>query len=216
MTTDFRNNPSKLSNNQKSLIVAGLIVLLLLIDQAIKFYIKLHFRLGETVEIFPWWQLCFVENNGMAFGIEWFDKLFLTLFRIVAVGLLSWYLWDIIRKGYKMAYVTVIALITAGALGNIIDCLFYGLIFSPSTPYEVATLVPFGTGYGSFFYGRVVDMLYFPLIHNGAGEVVFFRPVFNFADSCITVAVILILLFFRNTLNESLSSSKKETDAPEE
>lgn len=194
---------------QKGWLVAGIIVLLLVIDQAIKFYIKLHFRLGESVEIFPWWQLCFVENNGMAFGIEWFDKLFLTLFRIVAVGLLSWYLWDIIRKGYKMAYVIVIALITAGALGNIVDCLLYGLIFSPSTPYEVATLVPFGQGYGSFFYGRVVDMLYFPLIHDGAGEVLFFRPVFNFADSCITVAVILILLFFRNTLNESLS--KKET-----
>lgn len=198
-----------MTTRQKNLLVAGVILLLLVIDQAIKFYIKLHFRLGESVEIFPWWQLCFVENNGMAFGIEWFDKLFLTLFRIVAVGLLSWYLWDIIRKGYKMAYVIVIALITAGALGNIVDCLLYGLIFSPSTPYEVATLVPFGQGYGSFFYGRVVDMLYFPLIHDGAGEVLFFRPVFNFADSCITVAVILILLFFRNTLNESLS--KKET-----
>lgn len=198
-----------MNNRQKGWMVAGVIFLLLLIDQAIKLYVKLHFRLGESVEIFPWWQICFVENNGMAFGIEWFDKLFLTLFRIVAVGLLSWYLWDIIRKGYKMAYVIVIALITAGALGNIVDCLLYGLIFSPSTPYEVATLVPFGQGYGSFFYGRVVDMLYFPLIHDGAGEVLFFRPVFNFADSCITVAVILILLFFRNTLNESLS--KKET-----
>jgi len=205
-----------ISNRQKSWLVAGLIVLLLVIDQAIKFYIKLHFRLGESVEIFPWWQLCFVENNGMAFGIEWFDKLFLTLFRIVAVGLLSWYLHDIIRKGYKMAYVVIIALITAGALGNIIDCLFYGLIFSPSTPYEVATLVPFGTGYSSFFYGRVVDMLYFPLIHNGAGEVLFFRPVFNFADSCITVSVILILFFFRNTLNESLSRPKKDAETPAE
>lgn len=199
-----------MTTRQKNLLVAGLILLLLVIDQAIKFYIKLHFRLGESVEIFPWWQLCFVENNGMAFGIEWFDKLFLTLFRIAAVGLLGWYLRDIIRKGYKMAYVAVIALIMAGALGNIIDCLFYGLIFSPSTPYEVATLVPFGQGYGSFFYGRVVDMLYFPLIHDGAGEVLFFRPVFNFADSCITVAVILILLFFRNTLNDSLSRPKEE------
>lgn len=193
-------------------MVAGIIFLLLLIDQAIKLYVKLHFRLGESVEIFPWWQICFVENNGMAFGIEWFDKLFLTLFRMLAVGLLGWYLHDLIRKGYKIAYILVISLITAGALGNIIDCLFYGMIFSPSTPYEVATLVPFGQGYGSFFYGRVVDMLYFPLIQNAAGEVLFFRPVFNFADSCITVAVVLILLFFRQPLNDSLSKPKKEEE----
>ena len=202
-----------MTNKQKSGLVAGLIVLLLVIDQVIKVYVKLHFRLGECVEIFPWWQLCFVENNGMAFGIEGFDKLFLTLFRIVAVGLLSWYLHDIIRRGFKMGYIAIVALITAGALGNIIDCLFYGMIFSPSTPYEVATLVPWGEGYGQFFYGRVVDMLYFPLIHNAAGEVLFFRPVFNFADSCITVAVILILLFYRNTLNESLSKEPLENEA---
>lgn len=201
-----------MTNKQKSGLVAGLIVLLLVIDQVIKVYIKLHFRLGECVEIFPWWQLCFVENNGMAFGIEWFDKLFLTLFRIVAVGLLSWYLHDIIRRGFKMGYIAIVALITAGALGNIIDCLFYGMIFSPSTPYEIATLVSWGEGYGQFFYGRVVDMLYFPLIHNAAGEVLFFRPVFNFADSCITVAVILILLFYRNTLNESLSKEPLENE----
>ncbi|MBQ0034240.1 MAG: lipoprotein signal peptidase [Bacteroidales bacterium] len=201
-----------MNNRQKGWMVAGVIFLLLLIDQAIKLYVKLHFRLGESVEIFPWWQICFVENNGMAFGIEWFDKLFLTLFRMLAVGLLGWYLHDLIRKGYKTAYILVISLITAGALGNIIDCLFYGMIFTQSTPYEVAALVPFGQGYGSFFYGRVVDMLYFPLIHNAAGEVLFFRPVFNFADSCITVAVALILLFFRQPLNDSLSKPKKEEE----
>lgn len=199
-----------MNSKQKSWLVAGLIILLLAIDQLIKCYIKLHFRLGETVEIFSWWQLCFVENNGMAFGIEWFDKLFLTLFRIVAVGLLSWYLHSLIRRGFKMGYILVIAMLKAGALGNIIDCLFYGLIFSPSTPYEVATLVPFGQGYGEFLYGRVVDMFYFPLIHNAAGEVVFFRPVFNFADSCITVAVVLILLFYRHTLNNSLEETPKK------
>lgn len=199
-----------MNSKQKSWLVAGLIILLLAIDQLIKCYIKLHFRLGETVELFSWWQLCFVENNGMAFGIEWFDKLFLTLFRIVAVGLLSWYLHSLIRRGFKMGYILVIAMLTAGALGNIIDCLFYGLIFSPSTPYKVATLVPFGQGYGEFLYGRVVDMLYFPLIHNAAGEVVFFRPVFNFADSCITVAVVLILLFYRHSLNDSLETTPKK------
>ena len=195
--------------------MSAIVVVAVVLDQLLKVYIKTHFMLGEAHPITSWFWLCFVENNGMAFGIEWFDKLFLTLFRIVAVGLLSWYLHDIIRRGFKMGYVAIVALITAGALGNIIDCLFYGMIFSPSTPYEVATLVPWGEGYGQFFYGRVVDMLYFPLIHNAAGEVLFFRPVFNFADSCITVAVILILLFYRNTLNESLNKESIEKETKE-
>ena len=189
-----------------------IVVAILLVDQIIKIWVKTHMMLGEDIRITDWFYINFVENNGMAFGIEWFDKLFLTLFRIVAVGLLSWYLHDIIRRGFKMGYIAIVALITAGALGNIIDCLFYGMIFSPSTPYEIATLVPWGEGYGQFFYGRVVDMLYFPLIHNAAGEVLFFRPVFNFADSCITVAVILILLFYRNTLNESLNKESIEKE----
>jgi len=184
------------------------VCLLLILDQAVKFYIKLNFRLGEAVEIFPWWQLCFVENNGMAFGIEWFDKLFLTLFRIVAVGLLCWYMARLIKRGVGSGFLSTVALVTAGAIGNIIDCLFYGMIFSRSTVNEAASLVPFGHGYGDFFYGRVVDMLYFPLIHNGAGEVLFFRPVFNVADSAITVAVVLIILFFRKELNDSLSKEE--------
>jgi signal peptidase II len=103
----------------------------------------------------------------------------------------------------------MIALVTAGALGNIIDCMFYGLIFSESTIYEAARLVPFGEGYAPFFYGKVVDMLYFPLITNSAGEVLFFRPVFNLADSAITVSVILILLFFRKDLNDTLTKEKE-------
>ena len=197
----------------RSTMAILIVVAILLVDQIIKIWVKTHMMLGEDIRITDWFYINFVENNGMAFGIEWFDKLFLTLFRIVAVGLLSWYLHDIIRRGFKMGYVAIVALITAGALGNIIDCLFYGMIFSPSTPYEVATFMPWGEGYGQFFYGRVVDMLYFPLIHNAAGEVLFFRPVFNFADSCITVAVILILLFYRNTLNESLSKEPLENEA---
>ena len=193
-------------------LVVAVTLLVLLIDQAVKWYVKLNFRLGDTVEIFSWWQLCFVENNGMAFGIEWFDKLFLTLFRVLAIGLLVWYMVLLIRKGVKSGYLTTIALITAGALGNIIDCLFYGLIFSPSTPNTVAQLVPWGQGYGSFFYGRVVDMLYFPLLHNSAGEVLFFRPVFNIADSAITVAVVLILLFYRTERNHSPEKNPTAAD----
>lgn len=199
-----------MNKKQKSWLIAGIVMLVLLLDQWLKFYVKLNFRLGESVEIFSWWQLCFVENNGMAFGIEWFDKLFLTLFRIVAVGLLGWYIHTLLKRETRFGFVVVMALVLAGALGNIIDCLFYGLIFSPSTPYEVATLVPFGSGYGQFFYGRVVDMLYFPLITNSAGETLFFRPVFNLADSAITVAVALIILFYRTELNDTLSSEKSE------
>jgi len=206
---------NQMTNKQKGWLVTGIILLILLLDQALKFYVKLHFRLGEAVEVFPWWQICFIENNGMAFGIEWFDKLFLTIFRIVAVGLLIWYLVELIRKQARVGYLVVIALITAGAMGNIIDCMFYGLIFSQSSIFEAAHLVPFGAGYAPFFYGRVVDMLYFPLITSSAGEVLFFRPVFNLADSAITVAVILILLFYRKDLNDTLTK-EKETKQVEE
>ena len=206
---------TEMTNRQKGWLMAGIILLIVLLDQAVKVYIKLHFRLGEAVEVFPWWQVCFIENDGMAFGIEWFDKLFLTLFRVVAVGLLVWYMVELIRKHIRMSYLVMIALVTAGALGNIIDCMFYGQIFSQSSVFEVAQLVPFGEGYAPFLYGKVVDMLYFPLITNSAGEVLFFRPVFNIADSAITVAVILILLFFRKDLNDTLSKEKEAKQVEE-
>ena len=166
-------------------LVAGIMLGSLIIDQAIKLYIATHYALGESHEVFSWFWLCYVENNGMAFGIEWFSKLALTLFRLLAVGLLGWYAHTLIHKPEtKTGYLTTIAFIIAGALGNIIDCIFYGKLF----------------GYAGWFYGKVVDMFYFPLIHNKAGEVIFFRPVFNFADSCITCAVIVILLFYMNEM----------------
>ena len=199
----------KISNGK---LAALIIALIIVIDQAVKIWVKTHFYYGEEVEVTSWFKLLFIENNGMAFGIEWFDKLFLTLFRIVAVGLLVWYMVELIRKQARTGFLVMIALVTAGALGNIIDCMFYGLIFSESSVMEVAHLVPFGEGYAPFFYGRVVDMLYFPLITNSAGEVLFFRPVFNLADSAITVAVILILLFYRKDLNDTLSKEKEATD----
>jgi len=197
-----------MTNKQKGWLVGGIIALIILLDQWLKIYVKLHFCLGESVQIFPWWQICFVENDGMAFGIEWFDKLFLTLFRLVAVGLLIWYLAVLIRKQARTGYLIMIALVTAGAFGNIIDCMFYGLVFSESSMYEVAHLVPFGEGYASFFYGKVVDMLYFPLITDAADKVIFFRPVFNLADSAITVAVIAILIFYHKDLNDTLATEK--------
>ena len=200
---------SECKHSNVGLLLAGIITLVVLLDQAVKIYIKLHFTLGEAVQVFPWWQICFVENDGMAFGIEWFDKLFLTLFRIVAVGLLIWYMHSLVRKQARTGFLVMIALVTAGAIGNIIDCMFYGLMFSASGFNEVATLVPFGQGYAPFFYGKVVDMLYFPIITSASGKVLFFSPIFNIADSAITVAVILILLLYRKDLNETLSAEKE-------
>jgi signal peptidase II len=171
-----------------SLMVTGIVLSMLVIDQIIKLYIATHFALGESHEVTSWFWLCYVENNGMAFGIEWFSKLALTLFRLLAVGLLGWYTHMLIHKQDAPAgFIATVAFIIAGALGNIIDCIFYGKLF----------------GYAGWFYGKVVDMFYFPLIHNSAGEVIFFRPVFNFADSCITCAVAVIALFYLKNLNAS-------------
>ena len=172
------------SKNRQIALVAGISLLALIADQALKLYIHATFAVGECRPVLPFFMLCYVENDGMAFGIEWFDKLFLTLFRIVAVGVLIWYICRLIRRGVNTGYLSMIALVTAGALGNIIDCVFYGVWF----------------GTAPLFYGKVIDMLYFPLITNSAGECIFFRPVFNIADSCITVAVLVILLFYRKEL----------------
>jgi len=167
-------------------LVVAIVLAAIGIDQFIKLYIASHFQLGESREVCSWFWLCYVENNGMAFGIEWFSKLALTIFRLIAVGLLGWYIHVLLRKPETpTGYIATIAFIIAGAMGNIIDCIFYGKMF----------------GYAGWFYGRVIDMFYFPLIHNSAGEVIFFRPVFNFADSCITCAVAVILLFYMKQLN---------------
>lgn len=179
--------------------VSAIIVAAVAIDQAIKLYIRTHYALGESYQVTPWFYLCFVENDGMAFGIEWFNKIFLTLFRIAAVGVIGWYIHKLIRSyneavlqqsgpTVKRSYLVWVALVMAGAIGNIVDCVCYGKLF----------------GYAGWFYGKVVDMFYFPLITNRAGECIFFRPVFNFADSCITVAVIVIILFYRKELNQTL------------
>ena len=176
---------------KSSLLITAAVLILVALDQALKLYIRTHFALGEAHEILPFFQLCFVENNGMAFGIQWLPKWCLTAFRIVMVGLLGWYIHTLLNRSARPWYIAMVTLITAGALGNIIDCVFYGRLF----------------GYETWFYGRVVDMLYFPLIHNAAGETLFFRPVFNLADSYITVAVLAIILFFRQDLNDSLEKN---------
>lgn len=187
-----------------------LILLLLVADQVSKFYIKLNFALGDEVEVFSWFKIYFVENKGMAFGMEIIGKLFLTLFRIVAVVFLSVVIHRMIKRQSRPGFIFAVSVLLAGAAGNIVDSIFYGVIFSESTPYQVATLFPAGGGYAPIFYGKVVDMFFFPIITNSAGETVFFKYIFNVADSCVTVSVFIILLFFRKELNQVLESKKNK------
>jgi len=201
-----------MSVTKKSLL---LIFIVLLIDQVSKFYIKLNFRLGESVEVFSWFQIYFIENNGMAFGMEIIGKLFLTLFRIVAVAGLSYFIYYLIRKQAREGFVLAVSLLLAGAAGNIFDSVFYGVIFNDSYG-QVATFLPDGGGYAPLFYGKVVDMLYFPLIVNDAGQTLFFSPVFNIADSAISVAAAIILIFFRKELNDHLESDKSKKTEQED
>lgn len=187
------------------------IFLILLCDQTLKLFIKSHFELGHDIQIFGWFHIYFIENNGMAFGMELIGKLFLSLFRIGAGIFLIYYLRKIIQRQLPTGYIISISLILAGAIGNLLDCMFYGLMFSDSMG-QVAQFMPESGGYASLFYGRVVDMLYFPLIEGnfpnwfpiwGGQDFIFFRPVFNIADSAVSVGVVLILLFYRRYLSDN-------------
>ncbi len=195
-----RNNLLK-----KSIFV---ILLVLILDQTLKIWIKTSFYLGEDLPVLGnWFYLHFTENNGMAFGYELgfsFGKLFLSLFRIVAIGGIAWYLWRCIKRHENTGLIISLSLIIAGALGNMIDSAFYGLLFSESTFYQKAVFLPADGGYASFLHGRVVDMLYFPLFefqwpawipYFGGDDFLFFSPIFNLADSAISLGVILLLIF---------------------
>ncbi|HMO39843.1 MAG TPA: lipoprotein signal peptidase [Saprospiraceae bacterium] len=206
----------------RSAKVLAIIILVLLVDQALKIWIKTNMTYGEEFGILglSWARIHFVENPGMAFGIEFgggYGKLALSLFRILAVGFLIYYLRQLIQSHAPMGLLASFALILAGAFGNIIDSAFYGLIFSESSYHGVATMFPEGGGYAGFLYGKVVDMFYFPLYDGtlpewvpfwGGEEVLFFRPVFNVADSAITAGVLAILIFQRSFFN----NPKKEED----
>ena len=187
---------------------ALIIFLVVLTDQALKFYIKTHFKLGDSHNVLGnWFQLYFVENEGMAYGWKFggqAGKMILTLFRLGAVIFGVWYLINITQKKYTKGFIICAALIFAGALGNLIDSMFYGIIFEDSYSGHIAVAFP-KHGYASFLHGKVVDMLYFPIIQDahfpkwvpiwGGDDFVFFRPIFNLADASISTGVITILVF---------------------
>ena len=189
-----------------------MVVVLLIIDQWIKLYIKTHFCLGESVRVTDWFFIEFIENNGMAWGMSFIGKFWLSLLRSVAIVGLIWYLHRIIKQGtYRLLYIILVAMVLAGAIGNMIDSLFYGLIFTASSPYYVSYMVPFGDGYAPVLMGKVVDMFRFPFFSYtwpdwvpfwGGQHGTFFDPVFNFADACVSVGIIAVLLFCRKELEQ--------------
>lgn len=196
---------------KKTLLIILLIVGLLAIDQIVKICVKTHMTLDEAIPVFgQWFYIRFIENRGAAYGMELggdYGKLILSLLRIVAVGAIGWYIHRLIKRGAPTGVVIGFGLILAGALGNIIDSAFYGLIFSQSTFTEVAHFVPWGTGYATFLHGSVVDMLYFPIIEIdrmpdwvpfiGGEPYTFFSPIFNIADSYVTGGIAYLILFHR-------------------
>ncbi len=186
-----------------------IVLLVLMADQALKIWVKTHMMLGQEYKIIgDWFIIHFIENNGMAFGMELagkFGKIILSVFRIVAVAGIAYYLKQLSKKDVPYGLIFSISLVLAGAIGNIIDSAFYGMIFNDSYPH-VATLFPADGGYSSFLHGKVVDMFYFPIIEGnfpswipkwGGEHFVFFRPVFNIADSAITIGIAIILIFHR-------------------
>ena len=187
-----------------------IIIAVLLVDQLTKIWVKTHMHLHECIDITGWFKILFVENNGMAYGMELLGgKLVLSLFRIVAISVLAYYLYKEVKRNANRLYVACVAMVWAGAVGNLIDSVFYGMIFNAASPFYVSYFVPFGQGYAPMLMGKVVDMLHFPLIEThypewlpwvGGNEFVFFSPVFNVADACISVGFVMALLFCRDEI----------------
>ncbi len=208
-------------------LVVLIVTAVLVIDQLIKVWVKTHMLRGESIRIADWFYIYFTENPGMAFGMEVFDKLFLTSFRLVAAGAIIWYLCKLCRKTVEkvpVGYIICLALILAGALGNIIDCVSYGAIFSESTPLQIARFVEPGEGYAPWFYGKVVDMFYFPIIDThwplwmpfvGGEHFIFFSPIFNFADAAISCGIIALILFYGKYLSREQQAEEKESKQEE-
>lgn len=212
----------------KGKLATLIVTAILLIDQAIKVWVKTHMYRGESIRIADWFYIHFTENPGMAFGMEVFDKLFLTSFRIVAALAIIWYLWKLCTKSVSkvpVGYIVCLSCILAGAIGNIIDCVFYGAIFSESTYKDLAQFVTIGEGYAPWFYGKVVDMFYFPLIETnwpswmpfvGGEHFIFFSPIFNFADASISCGIVALLLFYNKYLNSETPKTEADSNTSNE
>jgi len=201
------------------------IMLVLIADQSLKIWVKTHMYLYQDFEITSWFHIHFTENNGMAFGIEVIGKMFLSIFRIIASCAIAYYLYLLVKRKFSTGYIICIALIFAGAVGNIIDCVFYGVIFDSSFDTSmfypdgmIARMFPPEGGYSTWLHGKVVDMFYFPIIKTtwpewmpffGGNKFVFFSPVFNLADSAISVGIAILILFYRKTLSKDIDSKKE-------
>ena len=209
----------KISNGWLATII---IVVAIIIDQVSKIYVKTHFYIGEQVDVTSWFKILFIENNGMAFGMELGSKTILTWLRIIFSGLFIYYLVKIRRStNLPRGFVVCVSLITAGAIGNVIDCIAYGHLFKDPHYPEIAQFLPSEGGYAPLFNGKVVDMLYFPLAEwdwpqwmpgVGGNHFLFFQPVFNVADACLTTSIIAIIIFY----NKQLLSDKKKDDAADD
>ena len=194
----------------QALTTVWMTLLILAVDQWIKIAVKTGMYLHQSIRVTDWFYILFTENRGMAFGMEIMDKYLLTSFRIVAVVFLAWYVGRQIRKGMPWGYLICLVLVMAGAAGNIIDCLFYGMVFNnPPAPLR-AEFVPWGEGYETLMQGRVVDMFYFPLVEwdwpswlplLGGNHFIFFRPIFNFADACISCGIVALVLFYHKRIS---------------
>ena len=203
----------------KGYLSAFIVIAVLVIDQIIKIWVKTNMYWHESIKITDWFYIYFTENNGMAFGMEIFNKFFLTGFRIMAAIAIAYLLVQYVKKNFKTGFLVCVSLILAGAIGNIIDCVFYGEIFSESTNSLLATFVPIGEGYSEWFYGKVVDMFYFPIIDTywptwmplvGGEHFIFFSPIFNFADAAISCGIIALILFYGKYLSNIMEGPSKE------
>ena len=206
---------------ERGWLAVTIVAVVLVVDQVIKIWVKTHMTLHEQIDILPWFKIVFIENNGMAYGMEIGSKLVLSLFRIAAIAVLGWYISGQARRQARWGYIVCLSMVLAGAMGNIVDSMFYGLVFNTSSEYYTSYFVPFGTGYAPFLMGKVVDMFYFPLITTtwpewmpwvGGQPYVFFSPIFNFADSCISVGVVLLLLFYRKEISEISLRKNRQSD----
>jgi len=208
---------------KRGMLVTLIVVGVLLVDQLIKIWVKTNMTLHEQIEILSWFKIVFIENNGMAYGMEIGSKLVLSLFRVAAISVLGYYMVGQVKRQARWGYLVCLSMIFAGAVGNLLDSMFYGLVFNASSEFYTSYFVPFGTGYAPFLMGKVVDMFYFPLIVTtwpdwvpvvGGNPYVFFSPIFNFADASISVGVVVLLLFYRKEISElSLKKTVKADEA---